>query len=104
MRKALAGILISLSFLASLFCISSTVNADEDVRGSSNQDGADIQPFDHSDREMMNPANTYTPPENENQPGEQATGDSDRSQQPSQRRHRFGSDSSSEFHRFRDDR
>ena len=97
MRKAIAGILISLLFLASLFCLSSTVNADEDARGYANQAGADIQPFDYSDREMMNPANTYSPPENGKQPGEQATGDSDSYREPAQRPNRFGSDSASKF-------
>jgi hypothetical protein len=97
MRKAIAGILIFLLFSASLFCLSSTVNADEDARGYSNQSGADIQPFDYSDRAVMNPANTYSPPENGKQPGEQATGDADSDREPSQRPPRFGADSSSKF-------
>jgi hypothetical protein len=100
MRKALSGILVSLFTSAALFSISSTVNADEDVRGYSSKDG-DIQPFDRSDREMMNPKKTSRPPENVNPPEKQATGDSDSYRHPSQRPHRFGSESSSKFRRFR---
>ena len=77
MRKALSGILVSLFTSAALFSISSTVKAEENVRGYSSKNGV-IQPFDRSDREMMNPKNTYNPPENVNPPGKQATGDSER--------------------------
>lgn len=101
MRKALSGILVSLFTSAALFSLSLPVNADEYVQGYSHKDGADIQPFDRSDREVMNPANTYSPPENVPPPGDQTTGDSDRYQQPSQRPHRFGAEGSSElFYRF----
>jgi hypothetical protein len=97
MRKAIAGILISLPFSASLFCLSSPVDADEYVRGKA---GTDIQPFDRSDRDMINPDHTSRPPENVNPPEKQA-GDSDSYRHPSQRPHRFGSESSSKFRRFR---
>jgi hypothetical protein len=101
MRKAIAGILISLLFSASLFCLSSPVKADEYARGYSNKDGADIQPFDRSDRDVMNPKKTYRPPEKVNPPGEKATGDSDSYRHPSQRPHRLGAGSSSDFYLFR---
>jgi hypothetical protein len=101
MRKALSGILVSLFTSAALFSLSFTVNADEYVQGYSSKDGADIQPFDRADRDMMNPANTYSPPENVNSPGEKATEDADSYRQPSQRPHRFGAEGSSElFYRF----
>jgi hypothetical protein len=102
MRKSLSGILLqSLLFLASLFGISSTVEADGYVRGSTRQDATDIQPYDRSDREVMNPDNTYSSPENVTAPEEKATEDSDSYQRPSQRPHRFGSGNSSEFYLFR---
>jgi hypothetical protein len=101
MRKAIAGILISLPFSVSLFCLSATVNADEYVRGDSSKNATDIQPFDYSDRDMINPKKASRSPENVNPPEKQATGDSDSYWHPSQSPHRFDSESSSKFRRFR---
>jgi hypothetical protein len=103
MRKALSGILVSLFTAAALFGSSSTVKAEENVRGYSSKNGI-IQPFDRSDREMMNPKNTYSPPENVTPPGEKATVDSHSYQHPSQRPHRFGAGISPDFYRFRSGR
>jgi len=100
MRKALSGILVSLFTSAALCSLSSTVNADEYVRGDSSKNATDIQPFDYSDRDMMNPKKPESSPENVNPPEKQA-GDSDSYRHPSQRPHRFGSESSSKFRRFR---
>jgi hypothetical protein len=102
MRKSLSGILLqSLLFLAARFGISSPIEADEYNRGSTRIDESDIQPYDRSDREMMNPDNTYSSPENVKAPKEKATEDSDSYQRPSQKPHRFGSGTSSEFYLFR---
>jgi hypothetical protein len=105
MRKALSGILVSLFTAAALFGLSSTVKAEENVRGYSSKDG-DIQPHAQvrSDREMINPKNTYSPPENVTPPGEKATVDSHSYRHPSQRPHRFGAGSSPDFYRFRSGR
>ena len=103
MRKALSGILVSLFTAAALFSISSTVKAEENVRGYSSKNGV-IQPFDRSDREMMNPKHTNSPPKNVNPPGEKATVDSHSYRHPSQRPHRFGAGSSPDFYRFRSGR
>lgn len=100
MRKALSGILTSLLFSTSLFGLSSPVNADETVQQYSNKYGADIQPFDRSDRDVINPENTYRSPENVNPPGEQATRDADSYQQPAQGSYRFGSEKSYGLFRF----
>ena len=89
MRKALSGILTSLLFSASLVGISSTVVADEYDRGDSSKQGTDIQPHDRSDRDEMNPKTPSNAPEKVNPPKEQATGDADTYQQPSQRPYRF---------------
>ena len=99
MRKALSGILTSLLFSASLVGSSSTVDADEYVRGDSSKQGTDIQPHERSDREVMNPKTPSNSPEKVNPPREQATGDADSYRQPSQRPYRFGSGTSSDFDR-----
>jgi hypothetical protein len=53
---------------------------------------------------MMNPKNTYNPPENVNPLGEKATVDSHSYRHPSQRPHRFGAGISADFYRFRSGR
>ena len=89
MRKALSSILTSLLFSASLVGISSTVAADEYVRGDSSKQGTDIQPHDRSDRDEINRKPPSSAPEKVNPPKEQATEDSNSYRQPSQRPHRF---------------
>jgi hypothetical protein len=101
MRKALSGILVSLFTSAALCSLSSPVNADEYVRGDSSKNATDIQPFDYSDRDMINPKKASRSPENVNPPEKQATEDSNSYWHPSQRPHRFDSESSSKFRRFR---
>lgn len=77
MRKALSGILVSLFSSAALFGISSTVNADEYVRGYHRKDGTYVQPHYRSDSDGS-PYNNYSYPGNVNpHTGKRAMGDSD---------------------------
>ena len=77
MRKALSGLLASLFTSAALLSISSSVYADDYVRGYTRKDGTYVQPHYRSDRDG-NPYNNYSYPGNTNPyTGKQATGDPD---------------------------
>jgi hypothetical protein len=77
MWKSLSGILVSLFTSSALFGISSTVNADEYVRGYTRKDGTYVQPHHRSDSDG-NRYNNYSYPGNTNPyTGKRAMGDSD---------------------------
>lgn len=99
MQKALSGFLVSLFISAALFGTSSSVYADEYVRGYTRKDGTYVQPHYRSDRDG-NPYNNYSYPGNVNPyTGKQAPDNSETHLQRYNQSNGYGSGRSYDSHR-----